>query len=185
MCSKPPVSGETKTPGLCDAMSNLSSVIDSSRASTLNAARGSSIADLLSGKGGFVKSDKEVDAQLLVVVPFKEKVKIRGIRFGAAQMKEDKESSGPKLVKIFVDAPSMAFADCETSTPVQELSLSARDVASSDEIKLKFVKFQSVGSVTLFFENNLTDADVTFISKLEFIGAPKDGMDMSSLKKSG
>jgi len=51
------------------------------------------------------------------------------------------------------------------------------------EIKLKFVKYQNVLSVTLFFPDNQDDAPVTYINKLDFFGQPIAGTKMQELKK--
>lgn len=61
--------------GTTDQMQSLVDVIEVNKASVLNAESKSSVASLFGGSGGLIRSD--TDAQLLIVVPFREKVKIR------------------------------------------------------------------------------------------------------------
>ena len=39
----------------------------------------------------------------------------------------------------------------------------------------RFVKFQNVTSLQLFFEENQDDSEVTFVNSVEFVGVPIDG----------
>jgi hypothetical protein len=57
------------------------------------------------------------------------------------------------------------------------------DFLCLQEIKLKFVKYQNVLSVTLFFPDNQDDAPVTYLNKLDFFGQPIAGTKMQELKK--
>jgi len=162
-------------------MGSLSSHVDAASAMVLNADNKSSLSTVLSGGGGGVlRSDESCDHQLLIMVPFKEKVKVRGVRIVSNPTNENE--SAPKSVKIWIDQPHFSFSDVEDATPVQSFELDEKDV-DGKEIKLAFVKYQSVSSLTIFIGTNQKDTDVTILNKLEFIGCPKEGTNMANLKK--
>lgn len=169
--------------GTTDSMVNINEFVDKDKAIALNADNATSIASLFGSGHGLLKSDQDVDAQLLLIIPFREKVKIRGVKF-AAEAKLQSAAAGPRRVRLLVDQPDVAFGDVETLPAVQELTLTPADLAGGGVgQRLKFVKFQNVSSVTMFIEDNQDDADVTFLSRIEFIGAPIDGMRVADIKK--
>ena len=70
---------------------------------------------------------------------------------------------------------TMGFSDAESQTPDQQFTLSAKDY--SNDIALKFVKFQHVDKVTIFIEDNY-GAPQTEIQKLEIWGCPAKGTNV-------
>jgi len=50
-------------------------------------------------------------------------------------------------------------------------------------IVLRFVKFQNVNNLTLFFKDNQGDKEVTSLSKLQLIGMPMSATNMSDFKR--
>lgn len=111
--------------------------------------QGSNLADILS-KSGCFRSDSDVDEQLLITIPFRNAVKLRGIVFETSEGKED-ESSGPKEIRLFVDNQNLDFSDAEDAKSTQDLVLTEGDLLGK-EVKLNFVKFQCVHNITLFIK---------------------------------
>ena len=112
-------------------------------------------------------------------------MKIRGVRIQASEAKSDNdavECSAPKTVKIFLNRPHYSFAECASETPTETLQLTPEQVASGEEVRIKFVKFQSVQSLTIFVESNQDDAAVTFLNSLQFVGVPLEATKMANLK---
>jgi len=172
--------------GACGGMAqpeDLVKYVDLSGVSSLNTDTKTHPRSVIESKNGILKSNNEVDHQLIVVIPFNEAVKLSSIRFTGVS-KADGES-GPKTVKLFVDMPNISFNDVEDITPTQVVALGAKDLQGDKDIVLKFVKFQRVRSITLFFEENQGDSDVTVINNVTFIGSPVEGTNMKNLKKSG
>jgi len=172
-------SGPTETCGAKDVMINLSSYMNMDKIGCLNADNKTSVKSILAGEG---KLRSDCDEQLLIVVPFREHVKIRSIRIKSVASNDGE--SGPKRMKLFIDRDNFTFDDAENTPAVQELKLDSKKLDGSD-IKLDFVKFQSVPSITLFVPSNLGDTEVTVLNRLEFIGCAKQGTNMGELKKSG
>jgi len=63
------------------------------------------------------------------------------------------------------------------------LTLSRADVTGEREVRVKFVKYQHVTSLSLLIEDNQDEADVTALHRLELIGATIAGMNVAELKK--
>jgi len=89
------------------------------------------------------------------------------------------------VVKLFKNQENLDFNDAEDAEPTAELELSKDDVKSGKVKKLKFTKFQSVETMTVFIESNQGDEEQTFLNNITFYGMPIQGTNMSELKKSG
>lgn len=171
--------------GAQESMINLLPYIDVARSQVLNADPKTQLRSVLSLTAGVLRSDEDVDQELLLVVQFNETVKLRGIRITATESKSDSDAdaSGPAVMKLFLHRPSYSFADCESEEPTETINLTPEQLKGEQEVKVKFVKFQSVNDLTIFIPSNQDDTPVTFLNKLEFIGTVVGGTNMSELKK--
>lgn len=68
----------------------------------------------------------------------------------------------------------MDFSEASSAAPTQTLTLTSEQL-KGEKIPLRFVKFQNVSSLQLFFDENQEDSDVTFINAISFNGTPIDG----------
>eukprot|EP00397_Hematodinium_sp_SG-2012_P035076 GEMP01037691.1.p1 GENE.GEMP01037691.1~~GEMP01037691.1.p1 ORF type:complete len:164 (+),score=31.06 GEMP01037691.1:67-558(+) len=123
-----------------------------------------------------LKSDESVDHQLLVRLTFQSPVKLSGIIIRAPDNDE-----APQVVKIFQNKIHLGFQDAESDEPVQILSLEPEMLSGEKPIQLRFVKFQNVSSVQLFFEENQGGA-VTTVKDIKFFGQPAENMNMADFK---
>jgi len=121
-----------------------------------------------------IRSD--CDEQLLLTVALAQPSKISSIRIAAPDA-----ASAPSTIKLFVNKTSLAFDDVESMAPTQTLSFEG----TSGELKLNFVKFQNVSSLTVFIEGNQGDEESTALSRFHLIGMPIPTTNMSDLKKGG
>jgi len=181
--------------GSKDQFVNLRDVIDGDRAEALNASSKTYIKSILTSRG-VLRSDQSTDPQLLIKVPFRNVCKLRGIKFFAHthssiagtvtdESADGAEESGPKHVKIYVNAPNMSFHDTDTQTATDDVVLHNAELDGNTEKKVKFVKYQKVHSVTIFIASNQGNTDVTVLNGIEFIGSTVDGMDVNAIKKVG
>mmetsp|Transcript_4438 Transcript_4438/g.14386 ORF Transcript_4438/g.14386 Transcript_4438/m.14386 type:complete len:151 (-) Transcript_4438:167-619(-) len=106
--------------------------------------------------GLYLESD--TDEQLLMHIPFTKMVKLHSLIIKAPQ-----DGTGPKTVKIFVNAPSMGFSDASDVVPADVIELSGGDLMGEKPILLKYVKFQNVKSIDVFVEDNQEDEETTKI----------------------
>mmetsp|Transcript_64374 Transcript_64374/g.119678 ORF Transcript_64374/g.119678 Transcript_64374/m.119678 type:complete len:166 (+) Transcript_64374:76-573(+) len=124
-----------------------------------------------------LRSDKETDHQLLLKVEFRQPVKLSHVRIVAP----NDEESAPTAVKLFQGKPNIGFQEAEEEASSQDLALQPNETLGGEKVPLKFVKFQSVQNVQLFFQENGGGA-VTRVKKVEFFGQPAASMDMKDWK---
>jgi len=157
----------------------------------LNAKSGQKIDNLLTPTNdAFLESD--ADEQLLLTLAFREPVKCSRITLTTYN-----DERAPKTIKVFVNRPSLDFADADRDAATQTFVLGDADVladAPSDtskprlvkykvdgksfksaELELHFVKFQKVSELTLFVVDNAGD-DSTAITQLDVQSAEKQHM---------
>jgi len=124
----------------------------------------------------FLQSD--VDEQLLLHISFQQAVKINSLVI------QGPEDNGPKDVKIFINQTRTLDFDSATSNQaLQTLELKPEDLKDNSLIKLRFVKFQNVQSITFFFVNNQSSSEQTVINYLRLNGAPLSVTNMSEFKR--
>ena len=121
-----------------------------------------------------VRSD--CDAQLLLNITLAQPSKISSIRVAAPEA-----ASAPSTIKLYVNKLGLSFDDVEDLAPTQELTLQG----AAGELKLNFVKFQNVSSLTVFIEGNQGDEEATMLSRFHLVGVPIHTTNMNDLKKGG
>lgn len=128
------------------------------------------------------KSD--ADEQLILHVAFREFVKVHSIKLTEFNRGIDPEEH-PTIVKLFVNRESMGFSDCDDIDPTQVLHLTASDLKEDgDPIRLQYVKFQRVRSITLYIEEN-AGGDQSALGMLSFLGRTVAATNMNDFKKQG
>jgi len=123
--------------------------------------------------------DDDEERQLLINIQFKEVVKL-----GAMSLVAPQDDSAPVDIKIFINNPTMGFAEAEDAECVQELSLGPEDISSNSQTILNFLKFQGVLSVQLFVQSN-KGGDFTALSSLQFFGKTNERVNMAEFKRVG
>src|SRR5438045_1254561 len=103
------------------SMTSLVELVDITKVSVLNADSKTVVASIFGTTPGQLRSDPDVDHQLILVVPFRTKVKLQAIKLSAESV-----DNGPKVVKIWVDQPNITFADADKTAPTDTLSLAAK-----------------------------------------------------------
>jgi len=131
---------------------------------------------LASSASTFLQSD--VDEQLLLHITFQQAVKLHSLII------QGPEDNGPKDVKLFINQTrSLDFDSAESNIAVQSFELKLDDLKNNTLIPLRFVKFQNVQSITLFFKNNQSSSETTVINYLKFIGLPISVTNMNEFKR--
>ncbi|CAF1654953.1 unnamed protein product [Rotaria magnacalcarata] len=131
---------------------------------------------LLDNQPGMFRSDED-DPELILHIAFNQVVKIHSIAIEAP------EENGPKTVKLFINRHAIDFNDAKSSEAVQTLQFEAKHLKDGLPVELRFVKFQSVQSIALFFANNQSDSDQTAIKSVTFYGTPIVTTNMKDFKK--
>jgi len=123
-----------------------------------------------------LRSDED-DPELILHIAFNQIVKIHSIAIEAP------EDNGPKTVKLFTNRPTIDFNDAKKSESVQTLEFEKKQIIDGTPVELRFVKFQNVQSLSLFFEKNQSGSDQTSIKSVTFYGTPIATTNMKEFKK--
>jgi len=158
--------------------------VDHSQSNCLNESAGHTLKSIMrspGAPGSYLLSD--VDEQLLLNISFHQMVKITGLRIRSRE-----PSQGPLIVNVFVNRPSIGFEDVEDTQALevaQVIQLSEDEVGTGKQIRLRFVRFQSVNSVHLFVKSNQCGLEETRIDEVDFFGclAQSATRDLSGLQK--
>jgi len=118
---------------------------------------------LVKEQEGHLESD--CDEQLLMTLTFQQPVRIHSLLIQGPD-----NGQAPKTVKLFINTTSMDFDGAESGKSVQEFELTAESTAEGVQIPLKYVKFQSVNSLTIFVRDNQGDEEVTVVERIGIMG---------------
>jgi hypothetical protein len=88
--------------------------------------------------------ESDCDEQLMISVPFLQKVRIHSIKFEATS-----EETAPKTVRLYVNRPHLGFDEADAVEPTQVLELTSADYGEKAIVNLRFVKFQNVSSLSV------------------------------------
>jgi hypothetical protein len=124
----------------------------------------------------------DADEQLILHVAFRDTIRVQSIKLTAFSSGQSDPGESPTVVKLFVNRVNLGFEDVDDVDPTQVLNLTAADLAEdADPIKLQYVRFQRVKSITLYIEEN-GGADVTSIGSLRFMGRGLATTNMNEFK---
>ncbi|KAJ2889698.1 hypothetical protein IWW38_004555, partial [Coemansia aciculifera] len=102
--------------------------------------------------------ESDVDEQLVLHIAFSQPIKLHSLMIKAPADK------APKTIKIFANRMDIGFDDAETSEATQELELKSDTYKNGGVVNLRYVRFQSVNSLSIYVADNLGGDDVTAIS---------------------
>lgn len=181
-CGAPPPTAPVGVAGALSSKGDLRQFINYGSVRVLNSDAKCSASSVLQGAGA-LRSDADVDQQLLISVPFTTPVNIASMRV-VADKPRDAEESGPQSIKLFVNQSNLDFSDAESSEAAQALMLTEAQLKGAS-VTLKLAKFMRVHALAVFVATNQKDTAVTFLNNLSFIGSPADDTDMNKLCKVG
>lgn len=129
------------------------------------------------GAETYLASDESVDHELLLKVQFRQPIRLSGVRI----IGTTEDETAPQTVKLFQGKDHIGFEEAADEEPMQALNLEAEQVNKGVIVPVRFVKFQCVSSLQLFFQENY-GASVTKVQRVEFFGEPAQKMDMKDWK---
>ncbi|KAJ3075320.1 hypothetical protein HDU98_008568 [Podochytrium sp. JEL0797] len=161
----------------------LTEFIDMRQLECLNQSDTHTVASVFAkGATQFLESD--VDEQLILVVPFNQVVKVHSLTIRAPKDK------APKIIKTYINRPTtLSFDEADSLEPLETIDLTplytqASETSVSATVPLRFVKYQSVQSITLFIADNLSGAETTVVEELVVLGTPVEvTKNLAELKK--
>jgi hypothetical protein len=119
----------------------------------------------------------DVDAQLLLHVPFHNTLRLSGLALDAPP------DEAPTVIKVWVNLPTLGFEEVDDVEPAQVLHLTAADVGEGARVlPLKLVRFNKVNSLHIFLERE--GADKVALASLRLLGSAVEATkSMSELGK--
>lgn len=111
-------------------------------------------------------------------------------------VKAPEDGSGPKKIKLFVNQPTIGFAEASDAAGVQDLDLTKDTILKGTPITLRqnltlshfnshlfrFVKFQNVNCLSMFIESNQDDDETTVVSLIKVFGFTREVMNVANIK---
>jgi len=129
-------------------------------------------------------SDVSVDCQLMIKVSFKEAVNLTAFQISANKAPMLDDVAAPQNLKFYVNR-EIGFEDTEDDDGSHQISLEEDQLHQPLKLKLPVHKFRNVHNLAIFVEDNLKDADVTFLNSVRFEGKKANTMNVSEIKKAG
>ena len=135
--------------------------------------------------------ESETDEQLMLFVPLQAVSKVHSIQItslAAADADDDEAPSRPRTVKLFCNTHHiLGFEEADEREPTQTVVLAPGDwnAAGTATIATKFVRFQSVNAITLFFVDVERDgAEKVRVDRVRLVGEVMgERVDMGKLKQ--
>ncbi|KAJ1653813.1 hypothetical protein IWQ61_006143 [Dispira simplex] len=155
---------------------DLSSLVLATQVGCLNQSDAHPVANILKKDSSYLQSD--VDEQLLIHIPFNQKVRLHSLKFMAPL------ENAPHTVRVYANRPNLNFDEVDHVQPTQVLNLTEEDYTEQTATALRFVRFQNVTSITLFIENNLADEEITIVQQIVPIGTAIESANIPDIRQS-
>lgn len=145
----------------------------------MNVENGSEIKKIFNDEVSTINSD--IDSQILIHIPLINVSKIHSILVKSKECTDDFQK--PNLIKIWINNSNIiSFDDASQLNSLNDL----QDLEFNDdgfaELKLKFVRFQKVKTLDLFFDGD--DEDIkTLIEKIYIIGVDGETVKQGTISK--
>ncbi|XP_034950036.1 thioredoxin-like protein 1 [Chelonus insularis] len=156
---------------------DLSSFILKGQCECLNESDDHNLEKCLTADGpGYLESD--CDEQLIISITFTQAVKVHSLKIKAPADK------GPKNLRIFINQlRTLDFDSADSTTSVQDITLTPQDLEEGNPVPLRYVKFQNVMNLQIFVKDNQTGTETTQINHLAIIGSPIATTKMEDFKR--
>lgn len=125
-------------------------------------------------------AESDTDAQLLLNIPFTQAVRVSSIAVAAPP-----GSAAPRTLRLFVDRPSLGFAEAEADPPAQEVVLTPADVAAGTAVPLRAARFGRVNQLAILVADNQggDEDEATVVASIRLAGSAGETFDVNAIKK--
>jgi len=147
--------------------------------------------DASSSTVDWVESD--TDEQLMIFIAFQSRVKVFQIQLTSvpAATEDDDDSDNdeaanrPKCIKLYINSPHiLGFDEADSREETQVIEISPSDWKDGTvSLNTKFVKFQTVSTLTVFITEAEGGAESTRIDRIRLIGEAGEKKDLGKLEK--
>ena len=178
---------------LDDQFGTARSLFDSSKPSSLinNKGKGKGKEEGGGSSPDWVESD--TDEQMMLYVPFNSKIKIHSLHITSLPPSSDDDDDDapmrPKTIRLYTNRPQvLGFDEAEDIPVVQAVEIKPGDWDSKTgtaKVDLRFVKFQNVTSLVVFFSDGDGTSDKLRLDRIRIFGEAGEKRDMGKLEKIG
>jgi hypothetical protein len=94
-------------------------------------------------------------------------------------------SAAPRTLRLFVDRPSLGFAEAEADPPAQEVVLTPADVAAGTPVPLRAARFGRVNQLAILVADNQggDEDEATVVASIRLAGSAGETFDVNAIKK--
>jgi thioredoxin len=141
----------------------------------------------------WVQSD--TDEQLMLYIPFTSTLKVHSLHITSISPRSDSDDDDdeipmrPRTMRLYINRPHvLGFDEAEDIDPVQTVAIEPRDwddKTGTAKIELRFVKFQKVTSLVIFFVDGDGDSEKILVDRLRIFGESGGKLEMGKLEKIG
>lgn len=142
-----------------------------------------------SAKADWVESD--TDEQLMLYIPFQSSIKIHSLQITSLPpaTEDDETPMRPRTLKLFINkSHNIGFEDADDEIPTQSVEIAPQDWDSRSgtaKVELRFVKFQRVTSLVLYFVDGDGNSERIRVDRLRIFGEAGEKRDLGKLEKVG
>lgn len=138
--------------------------------------------------------ESDTDEQLMLYIPFNSTLKIHSLHITSLPPVEEDEDNDetpmrPKTLRLYTNRSTiLGFEEAEDTDPVQTLNIAPGDWDSKTgtaKVELRFVKFQKVNSLIIFFVDGDGDKEKIRVDRIRIIGEAGQAREMGKLEKIG
>ena len=139
--------------------------------------------------------ESDTDEQLMLYIPFNSTLKVHSLHITSLPPKESEDDDDdelpmrPKTIRLYTNrATILGFEEAEDIDPVQTVTIAPEDWDSKTgtaKVELRFVKFQKVNSMVVFFVDGDGDDEKIRIDRLRIVGEAGQAREMGKLEKIG
>lgn len=132
--------------------------------------------------------ESDTDAQLMIFIPFVSLPKLESLQITSFPDADAKlPTIRPRTLKLYKQQPSILdFAEADETTPTQEIEIPPEawdEKTGTAHVRLNFVSFQQIASLTVYVVDGDGDTDRTRIDRIRLFGAGGNMQKMGTLEK--
>lgn len=146
------------------------------------------------GSKDWVESD--TDEQLMLYIPFQSKLKVHSLHItslppaeGDEQGEEEEVPMRPRTISLYTNRSHvLGFDEAEDIPAVQTVEIKEEDwdqKTGTAKVDLRFVKFQNVTSLVMFFVEGDGDGEKVRVDRIRIVGDAGEKRAMGKLEKIG
>ncbi|KIN04030.1 hypothetical protein OIDMADRAFT_118426 [Oidiodendron maius Zn] len=133
--------------------------------------------------------ESDTDEQLMLFLPFQSMLKVFSFQITSLPSASENDAPmRPKTIRLYSNRPHiLGFEEADDIEPTQSITISAKDWDSTGTatINTRFVKFQSVSTLVMYFVEGDGEEDKVRVDRIRIIGEAGAKREVGKLEKIG